>query len=149
MSELVGYKLINADGLMLLSWGGKRGFSPPVPDYIDLPNGDRVYSPQVNIDYDGVQLIEWRLDSLTIEELRASMVCTPFQGRMALNGAGLLAQVQAMIDNPATAQETKLAWEYAIEWRRTSPMISALMAALGVTDEQADALFENAATIQA
>ena len=82
-----------------------------------------------------------------LEQTRASMVCTPFQGRVALSDAGLLASVETAI---AQADErTKVAWEYAIEWKRVSPMITTLATALNLTDTQVDTLFTEAAKVTA
>lgn len=78
---------------------------------------------------------------------REEASCTPFQGRMALSDAGMLADVQAAVD--AGDEKTKVAWEYALEWRRMSPMITSLAAALNMTDTQIDDLFKAAQQIQA
>ena len=69
------------------------------------------------------------------------------QARIALRRAGLLAQVEA-----AVAQgddELQDAWEYAIEWKRSSPTIAAIGTALGLSEAQIDDLFRAAAEIEA
>lgn len=86
---------------------------------------------------------------IDLNNWRNSTACTPFQGRMALVNAGLMAQVEAIIADAATPQETKIAWEYAIEWRRMSPMIDSLASTIGLTAEQIDDLFQAALVIQA
>ena len=86
-------------------------------------------------------------EAKTLADWRQSASCTPFQGRMALSDAGLLTQVQAIVD--AADEKTKVAWEYALEWKRTSPMIVALAAALIMTDTQVDDLFKAAQQIEA
>lgn len=86
-----------------------------------------------------IDLLNWRY----------SLTCTPFQGRMALINADLLAQVDAIIADPATPQETKVAWEYAIMWERMSPMIINLGTQLGLTETQIDDLFMDAQSISA
>lgn len=90
--------------------------------------------PQAQID-----LLNWR----------NATTCTPFQGRMALLNAGLLTQVETIIADPNTPQETKIAWEYAIDWSRMSPMIINLGSELGLTDTQIDDLFTSAQSISA
>lgn len=97
---------------------------------------------------------QWRVDPLSSEELdaqaaqwRQSASCTPFQGRMALIEAGLMASAQSAIDN--ADEKTKTAWEYALTWQRQSPMITALGAALGLTNAQIDDLFRAAQEINA
>lgn len=86
---------------------------------------------------------------IDLQNWRNSATCTPFQGRMALINGGLMSQVEAIIADPSTPEETKVAWEYAIQWRRASPLIENLGAALGLTAEQIDDLFKEAQTIQA
>lgn len=74
-------------------------------------------------------------------------VVSRFQGRAALLLAGHLEAAENIIAS-ADAM-TRLAWSEAIEWRRESPTISALGAALGMTSEQVDDLFRQAAGIEA
>lgn len=86
----------------------------------------------------------------TPEELlaaeRAQMRCSPLQGRLALAAAGLLPQVETAV--AAADQTTQVAWEYAVEWKRTSPMISTMAAAVGMTETQIDDLFRSAMQIE-
>jgi hypothetical protein len=79
---------------------------------------------------------------------RNSLSCTPFQGRMALINGNLMPQVEAIMADPATPQETKVAWEYALEWRRASDLIESLGSSLGLTPTQIDDLFISAQNIQ-
>jgi hypothetical protein len=58
----VGYKLIDADGAVLAQWGGTWGQCPPLPNVINLPNGDQVYCPELGVAYDGCTLVEWDMD---------------------------------------------------------------------------------------
>lgn len=85
----------------------------------------------------------------TVEEWRARAVVSRFQARAALHLAGLLAQVQTLMDDPATDALARLAWQDAQEFRRLSPTVQSMAAALGLTDAQLDGLFTTAATIQA
>lgn len=96
----------------------------------------------------------WSVKSLSSEEIaqrlqqwRQSASCTPFQGRMALSDANLLTQAQSAVD--AADEKTKVAWEYALDWNRTSPMIAALATTLGLSDSQVDDLFRAAVQIEA
>lgn len=71
-----------------------------------------------------------------------------FQARAALLAADLLQAVEAAIaasGNPVA----QLAWADAVEFRRDSPTIAAMAAALGLTDAQVDNLFRTAAGILA
>jgi len=79
----------------------------------------------------------------TIEEQRASMICTPAQMRLALHRMGLLAQVQAIADSDP---EASIVWEYATQIIRTSPLIEALGA--DFTPEEIDDIFRAAMAVQ-
>lgn len=76
-------------------------------------------------------------------------VVSPFQARVALMRAGLMAQVEAIMANPETDPETVAAWEYATEFRRDSPTLLALAGALGLSVEQVDELFRVAVGVVA
>lgn len=72
-----------------------------------------------------------------------------FQARAALHLAGLLDEVQALMDDPATDKLAKLAWQDAQDFRRISPTVLGMGAALGWSDAQLDQLFITAAGIEA
>lgn len=74
-------------------------------------------------------------------------VVTMRQARLALLGAGLLAQVNTAVANmPGTEGDAaRIEWEYAQEVRRDSPLVAALSVALGLTDEALDNLYKVAA----
>lgn len=103
----------------------------------------------VLIHRDGTATVNGRRVPSTPEDiaaaLREDMVVSRFQGRVALSRAGLLDAAEAAA--VAAGGETLMAWQEALEWRRTSPTIAALAAALGLTDEQVDDLFRAAADI--
>lgn len=71
---------------------------------------------------------------------------SPAQARLALHGAGLLTQVEAIV--AAADVPTQIAWNNASVIERNSPTVAALSAALGLTDAQLDALFTTAAAIR-
>jgi hypothetical protein len=83
----------------------------------------------------------------TLQQLREEMVCSAFQARAALLQFGKLAEVESAV--ALAGPDVQLAWEYAIEWRRTSPTIMALAPIVGITEEQLDQLFAIAQTIEA
>lgn len=105
------------------------------------------------IDPEGVvHTVEEQQTSYTnrnLEQRRQTMVVSPFQAKAALLQAGLLDQVETVINDPATDPLVKLAWNNATEYKRLSPMIVALAAQLNLTDTQLDELFTNAANIVA
>lgn len=76
-------------------------------------------------------------------------VVTMRQARLALLGAGLLAQVNTAVANmPGSEGEAaRIEWEYAQEVRRDSPLVAALSAAFGWTSAQLDDMFISAKTL--
>ena len=73
---------------------------------------------------------------------------TNFQARAALIAAGLFDQVDAAV-HASGDQLAIQAWEYANNVYRQSSLIAQLGAALGLTEQQIDALFITAAAIDA
>lgn len=70
---------------------------------------------------------------------------TPRQMRLALLQGGMMAQVNAYVANlPDVA---KIEWEYATSVERTSPLIAAAAAGLGLDAGQVDNLFVLAASL--
>lgn len=76
-------------------------------------------------------------------------VVSRFQARAALHLAGLLDDVEALMSAPDTPALAKLAWADAMEFERQSPTIAALAGAVGLTEQDIDALFITAAGIKA
>lgn len=76
-------------------------------------------------------------------------VVSRFQARAALHLAGLLDDVEALMTAPGTPALAKLAWADAQEFERQSPTIAALAGAVGLTEQDIDALFVTAAGIKA
>lgn len=71
------------------------------------------------------------------------------QARLALLGAGLLDDVEAAIAALPSPQKeaAKIEWEYSQEVQRHNGFVSVLAPMLGMTAEQTDALFVQAATL--
>lgn len=90
--------------------------------------------------YDGTEFSEPEQPARVPEKV------TPFQARAALRAAGLLDQVEAIVS--AADATTQDAWEYATEFRRTSPLLNGLAQQLGMTDQQLDQLFIASAAIE-
>ncbi len=74
---------------------------------------------------------------------------TPFQAKAAILNNGLMPAVTTLMADPSTPAITSLAWEEASEFRRDSPTISAMAAALGLNDAQIDQMFIDGAKITA
>lgn len=75
---------------------------------------------------------------------------SPYQFRAWLINHGIsLAQIDALlaaIPDELERDRSTVAWEYGLEVKRTHPMVSQFGAALGMTAEQIDAAFREAAT---
>lgn len=80
---------------------------------------------------------------------RETMRVTTFQAHAAIHRSGLYDAVEALMANPETDFEIKLAWQKAQHFSRLSPAVISMGAALGLTDTQLDQLFILAATIEA
>lgn len=69
------------------------------------------------------------------------------QAKIALHAAGLLTSIEAMIAAPETPMAIKIAWAEEPRFYRDSNAINALGAAAGLSQEQLDDLFIQAAQI--
>lgn len=78
---------------------------------------------------------------------RAGMVCSRLQGRLVL-GQATCAAIDALAADPATPWAMRQTITSAIEWRRTSQAMTELGYLLGYTDDQMDALFRIAMTVE-
>jgi len=79
----------------------------------------------------------------------APAVVTMRQARLALLGAGLLQQVDLAIDALPEPQRSaaRIEWDYSSEVHRDRAFVQQLGQALGLSDEQLDALFIQAAAL--
>lgn len=73
------------------------------------------------------------------------LTCSPWQIRKALNATGLRAAVDSAVSG--ADQTTKDAWEFAQEFRRDNPLITAVANALGKTEAEIDDLFALAVSL--
>lgn len=73
---------------------------------------------------------------------------TRYQALAALHLNGRLEQVEALMADPATDTLTVLAWKNAQVFKRYSPLVLTMAQALGLSDQQVDALFIQAFQIQ-
>lgn len=94
-------------------------------------------------------VVPWTAEE--IEADRKSKVpqsITRAQAKLALLGAGLLAQVQPTIDaipDPVQRQAAQIEWDDRLTFDRDNPTLAALAAGLGLTEMQLDELFVTAA----
>jgi hypothetical protein len=117
-------------------------------------DGAVLYVPADHANRDYAGFIAWQEAGGVpdIEPERPVPVPSPvsrFQARAALHIAGRLAEVEALMQSPSTPMLARLAWQDAIEFRRESPTVAAMGAALGMSDADIDALFVSASEIEA
>ena len=83
---------------------------------------------------------------LTPEQVRAAIApVSPRQIRQALTRAGLRASVEAAV--AAGDQDLKDWWDFSTTFERLNPQVTAMGAALGVSDTQLDDLWTLASTL--
>lgn len=114
----------------------------------DRPANDIVSLGPI-VDVNGVWTQTYTGRDLTVEEKRQNMVVTMRQARLALHQAGKLSLVDdaiALIPEPDKSL-ISIEWEYASTVERTSPWMSTMGAALGLSDDELDQLFETARTL--
>lgn len=92
----------------------------------------------------------WTQEEIAAREARlASLVkispITPRQVRLLLLQQGKLQDVEAMIAQQGEA--TKIAWQYASEFRRDDPLLVSLAANLGFSNVEIDQFFISAAKL--
>lgn len=82
--------------------------------------------------------------------LRAALPpITPSQIRLALTAAGLRVAVEAAVAAAVAAGDSDLDdyWRHSPAFHRCHPLVATMIAAVGATDEQADALWRSGALL--
>ena len=97
---------------------------------------------------DGEWVREWTVRTLTQDEVRAGMVCTRLQGRLAL-GKAEIDRLDAFIDSFPNSWALREVVDNSVNWRRTSQDMVMLGFALGYDDAQMDEAFIRAMAIEA
>jgi len=117
---------------------------------MDRPTIDANQQATLSEDFtqvDGEWVREWVVRTLTIDELRASMVCTKLQGRLAL-GKAEIARLDAFIDGFPNNWSLRQVVDNSVTWRRTSQDMQMLGFALDYTPETMDETFIRAMAIE-
>ena len=94
---------------------------------------------------DRVELLEGFLVAMSPQHPPHAFAVSMFQARAALMNAGFYDTVDAAMQQAGGVNI--VAWEYATEVRRDSPLVQAMSQQLGLTEEQVDNLFRQAADI--
>ena len=96
-----------------------------------------------------MMLLQADWETMRDDEMRARnpvpLQVTMRQARLALLGAGLLDDVEAVIT--AAGREAQIQWEYASIVERSNPVIAIVLQQQGMTDAQIDGLFREAAKL--
>lgn len=128
----------------------ERGYAWKSPGLLQPVVARRAYQHEVtaeetwvSADPDGLVWDGVELRPLTQAEINRQASVTARQARLALNVAGLLADVEAAI--AAEGGAVAIEWEYASTIDRASPLVASMAAALELTEQQLDALFAQAA----
>jgi hypothetical protein len=92
--------------------------------------------PAGNLMWDGRELVG---------AIKSYDTVTPRQVRLLLLQQGLLEQVEAMIATQDKA--TQITWDYALEFRRSDPLLINLSKNLGLSEKQIDQFFMAASAL--
>lgn len=120
-------------------------YANPEETIIDAGEGRFVPRDPANADYSAIVASGAPIEPYVAPPAPVPQEVTRFQARAALLQAGLLDQATAIIATQSTL--VKMAWDEQPTWRRTSPALSAIANALGLTSDQVDELFRAAARI--
>ena len=113
--------------------------------YKATPNGTVPFTPEEESEWDLMEVEYAAGADDRAAERRASMACTPRQARLALVTAGVYESVQTAVTS--VSDQARIEWEYATMIERNNPIIAEMQEALGMSDEDLDALFELAVTL--
>lgn len=146
----VGYKLKDADGADIETWGGVWGSCPNMPNPLRLPNGDHVHAPSLDTSYGGYTLTEWHMDPpppvpLTANDYAAAIekhVDDTARAKAYGGGVSLASYSYSTVPQWQEEAQTFVAWRDAV-WayaylqmamvqagQRTQPSIEDLIAEL-------------------
>ena len=91
----------------------------------------------------GIWTQQWSVVALTALEVKAAVPAQvdAYQLRTALEDAGHLDTIEALLAAGSVPKKLRLAWKHKRLFRRTDSIINAMRNALSLTEAQVDALF--------
>jgi hypothetical protein len=115
---------------------------------------DGAFIPQSLDNTDYQQYLQWLAAGNTPDPYVAPPPPIPasvtrFQALATLSAAGHLPAIRTYIATLDQDNITRLAWENAADWERSSPTLAALATMLGLTDTEVDDLFVAASQVSA
>lgn len=122
------------------------------PEIIARDDGWFIPTDPANTGYQ--QYLAWLAEGNTPEPYVAPPPPSPqsvtrFQALATLSAAGHLPTIRAHISTLDQDNITRLAWEHATDWERSSPTLNALATMLGLSDIEVDDLFVAASQVSA
>lgn len=133
-------------GVQDAEWWPEEDQSPALSEYQRYGAETLTPDPARHVVVVTREVLPWSAEEIAADiKSRVPQSVTMRQARLALLGAGLLDDVEAAIVNAGPA--AKIEWDYATEVQRSSGLVPAMAAALGMTDVQIDALFTEAAAL--
>lgn len=137
-------------GVQDCAWWPEEDQSPALQQFERYGEETLTLDPERRVVVVVREVVPWSAEEIAAErKSRVPQVVSMRQARLALLGAGLLANVEAALAAMpgAEGQAARVEWEYATEVRRDSPRVAELSAALGLTESVLDDLFLTAATL--
>jgi hypothetical protein len=94
-------------------------------------------------------VVKYAVEPLTEEEIRlreTPQKISQLQGKLHLSAIGLFDTVEGIVRQ--AEQPTKIYWQTAATWQRTSPIIAGVAGQLGMSEQEIDEFFIQAAKIK-
>lgn len=109
----------------------------------------RAMSPRPETAAEIVARVQAEADARAAAEAarKASRVLTPLQIRRAANQLGLRDEIEALMANPQTPMDLKDYWIAALEFQRSHPAWPQVLALMGKTETDLDALYDLGETL--
>ena len=163
--DLVGYRLKNIETEEYVGqWGGAFNSLPPLPPFIQLPNGDQVWAPTVGGEYQGYLLEEWYMeappaplppipvisDRQFFQQAAIAGFITPAEALAAVQTGTIPAVLQALIDGIEDENEkfgATMVLAGATTFDRNHPLTEAVRLYLNKTSEEIDQFFRDASLL--